>query len=732
MKKKVLAIIIAAMSCAGTIPASVIPITGMAEKAVVEQAAEDKSLVIYSQSSDDPAEQRVSYELVSLPDKLEYKLGEQIDITGLQIEVAIGDEKPVIYAYPDIAFAHDSNTPKAPAVLLISDFRGDKAGTYKVEVADADNVSFNVKVVDDTVTTGTVTVTTQTAVTTTTTAAVSKSEEASGIKGDANCDGTVDMADAVMIMQAFANPNKYGINGTAEHHLTEQGKINGDMDGDGLTVGDAQAVQKKLLGIDGNDNENIIKDCPFSEFLNNDYTLEFPNLEFTAPMREKVTELFNSQESWKTTNNYNRFLHTRDGSAWSPFARGIILTTDNSALCICYDNVIEYAVFDDWVYDKTFYECDSLSLINSIAEIMESEFKDNGVDFDEDITGCRMMLSPDEDPEAEPSNIQKTLIELCMKGSSWTEKKATGTIGIQDGSVIFNKGTASYVCDNPKFSEDIRYIMNRYEYPDLKAVITIRDKDYGIVVSNYENNIPLEEFIYNDFYPLLMSYDENNSSVESTNSYSIDISYRTGYTDLRTEGYSMGSNGCAGRVDYVNDPIRGHWPAGCMNYSIDFSAFEAKLNEFLKQNITKNTDDPEQYAEDICAPTPHVIICYDDDYRNNDDSEKTIATCITHDNNKLDEFVTGTFESMLRPEGDEQYGGSNYRGYSLYRIYRANNNRITRDGYFIGENGNVALCSYIYENNEWVPSGCENYQFDFAKFEELLNEFLKTAKLPEE
>ncbi|WP_019679141.1 dockerin type I repeat-containing protein [Ruminococcus flavefaciens] len=73
--------------------------------------------------------------------------------------------------------------------------------------------------------------------------------ESERLKGDANCDGQVDLADAVMIMQALANPNKYGLDGTAEHHLTEQGKLNGDMDGDGLTVGDAQAIQRKLLGL---------------------------------------------------------------------------------------------------------------------------------------------------------------------------------------------------------------------------------------------------------------------------------------------------------------------------------------------------------------------------------------------------------------------------------------------------------------------------------------------------
>ena len=69
------------------------------------------------------------------------------------------------------------------------------------------------------------------------------------VKGDANCDGQVDMGDAVLIMQALANPNKYGMDGAAEHHLTEQGKLNGDMDGNGLTVDDANAIQVKLLGL---------------------------------------------------------------------------------------------------------------------------------------------------------------------------------------------------------------------------------------------------------------------------------------------------------------------------------------------------------------------------------------------------------------------------------------------------------------------------------------------------
>ena len=77
------------------------------------------------------------------------------------------------------------------------------------------------------------------------------------LMGDANCDGQVDLSDAVMIMQALANPNKYGIDGTAEHHLTEQGKLNGDVDGDGLTVGDAQSIQRKLLGLENVEAQSV-------------------------------------------------------------------------------------------------------------------------------------------------------------------------------------------------------------------------------------------------------------------------------------------------------------------------------------------------------------------------------------------------------------------------------------------------------------------------------------------
>ena len=70
-------------------------------------------------------------------------------------------------------------------------------------------------------------------------------------KGDANCDGNVDMSDAVLIMQALANPDKYGVKGTDPLHMTVQGQSNGDVDtsSKGLTSNDALEIQKYLLGL---------------------------------------------------------------------------------------------------------------------------------------------------------------------------------------------------------------------------------------------------------------------------------------------------------------------------------------------------------------------------------------------------------------------------------------------------------------------------------------------------
>ena len=78
--------------------------------------------------------------------------------------------------------------------------------------------------------------------------------------GDANCDGILNMSDAVLIMQSIANPAKYGVKGSDNSHITEQGMKNADITGnnDGVTNADALAVQKKLLNINDDDNATVI------------------------------------------------------------------------------------------------------------------------------------------------------------------------------------------------------------------------------------------------------------------------------------------------------------------------------------------------------------------------------------------------------------------------------------------------------------------------------------------
>ena len=67
--------------------------------------------------------------------------------------------------------------------------------------------------------------------------------------GDANCNGTVDLSDAVLIMQCVSNPTKFSINSTVSGHITKQGEKNADVCsiGDGITSKDALSIQKYML-----------------------------------------------------------------------------------------------------------------------------------------------------------------------------------------------------------------------------------------------------------------------------------------------------------------------------------------------------------------------------------------------------------------------------------------------------------------------------------------------------
>ena len=68
--------------------------------------------------------------------------------------------------------------------------------------------------------------------------------------GDANCDGTVDMSDVVLVMQSLSNPNRYGLKGTEDTRISGRGLRLADLNGEGVTVQDAQLIQEKLLGLE--------------------------------------------------------------------------------------------------------------------------------------------------------------------------------------------------------------------------------------------------------------------------------------------------------------------------------------------------------------------------------------------------------------------------------------------------------------------------------------------------
>ena len=119
-----------------------------------------------------------------------------------------------------------------------------------------EQIEYEVKAVNGSVTVGTPVTTEATTAAPTTTAPVesSTSGEATSsgkatLRGDANCDEQVNLADAVLIMQSVSNPDKYGL-GKADG-ITKQGEINGDVVGnnDGLTNKDALQIQKYKLGL---------------------------------------------------------------------------------------------------------------------------------------------------------------------------------------------------------------------------------------------------------------------------------------------------------------------------------------------------------------------------------------------------------------------------------------------------------------------------------------------------
>ena len=130
---------------------------------------------------------------------------------------------------------------------------GSDKGNPKTDVTTQPKASTTTTTKTETTTTTTVTTTSATAPKseTSTTTTSTPAEVTKGMAGDANCDGDISLADAVLIMQSLANPSKYGLEGTDKNKITAQGWSNADCSnvGDGVTNADALAIQKYKLGL---------------------------------------------------------------------------------------------------------------------------------------------------------------------------------------------------------------------------------------------------------------------------------------------------------------------------------------------------------------------------------------------------------------------------------------------------------------------------------------------------
>lgn len=161
---------------------------------------------------------RGNISITRLPDKLEYNIGEELDLTGGYAEARGFSE-----VYGEVVSMWDIADPSQPLdssyfIVDSSEFDNSKAGTYTIYVSPKiiprTKASFTVTVVDS-----------------------SAASLDNVLYGDANCDNKVTVADSVAILQSISNKDKYS--------LSPQGAVNADCyaPGDGVTANDAFVIQ---------------------------------------------------------------------------------------------------------------------------------------------------------------------------------------------------------------------------------------------------------------------------------------------------------------------------------------------------------------------------------------------------------------------------------------------------------------------------------------------------------
>ncbi|MCQ2460261.1 MAG: dockerin type I repeat-containing protein, partial [Ruminococcus sp.] len=188
--------------------------------------------------------------------------GGTVDADGTPTKLTAGLNKVTI-DLSSLSLSYSDSSSQYGEHFEFRNYYADKNANLKITDVKINDTSAPVTTATTTkaTTTTTKTTTTTTKATTTTTKATTTTTKAptttttvkpvTGVTvyGDANDDGQVNLSDAVMIMQALANPNKYGLNGSSSMHINAQGWANADCkdNGNGVTNADALAIQEMLL-----------------------------------------------------------------------------------------------------------------------------------------------------------------------------------------------------------------------------------------------------------------------------------------------------------------------------------------------------------------------------------------------------------------------------------------------------------------------------------------------------
>ena len=211
------------------------------QKVVFDDSADDKMIGWKWSEFDIPSNEKVTKVEVKL--SANGNLGTWTGAFGSSTTVAADDywtmSEEMKQAFNGNSGTITWNVPAATANIIQYNYGGElKFGTWWI-----DNKNFTVEsitVYTNGSSSGQTTTTTSTTKTTTTTTTTSTTTPPTKptvtMYGDANCDGKVDISDAVLIMQYLANPYKYT--------LTAAGFANSDVvDGNGITATDALALQ---------------------------------------------------------------------------------------------------------------------------------------------------------------------------------------------------------------------------------------------------------------------------------------------------------------------------------------------------------------------------------------------------------------------------------------------------------------------------------------------------------